>query len=79
MDNFLKQVAALPADAYEISLNRRLDLDLAVLDLLHDLSALFDGYAGLNRDLLPCCSASGRSDSSIRKVFQRNLAFGELC
>src|SRR5438093_6815123 len=78
LDHFLKKVAALPADAHEIALNRRLDLDLAVLDRLHDLSAFFDGYAGLNRNLLPCCSAGGRRDRSIRKVLQRNFAFGEL-
>src|SRR5262249_19135098 len=72
------QVPALAADPHEITLNRRLNLDLAVLDLLHDLSAFFDGYAGLNRNLLPRCSAGGRRDRSIRKVFQRNFTFVEL-
>src|SRR5881628_600555 len=78
LDNFLKQVAALAADAHEVTLNRSLDFDLAVLDLLHNLSTLFDRYTGLNRNLLPRGSAGGRSDGAIRKVFERNLALGEL-
>src|SRR5437867_8682105 len=78
LDNFLKQVAALGADAHEITLDRSLDFDLAVLDLLHYLSTLFDRYTGLNRNLLPRGSAGGRSNGAIRKVFERNLALGEL-
>src|SRR5947207_14275525 len=78
LDNFLKQVAALAADAHEITLNRSLDFDLTVLDLLHNLSTLFDRYTGLNRNLLPRGSASGRSDGAIRKVFERNPALGRL-
>src|SRR5437867_5349582 len=78
LDNFLKQVAALSADAHEITLDRSLDFDLAVLDLLHSLSSLFDRYTGLNRNLLPRGSAGGRSNGAIRKVFERNLALGEL-
>src|SRR3989449_7247980 len=71
LDNFLKQVAALGADAHEITLDRSLDFDLAVLDLLHYLSTLFDRYTGLNRNLLPRGSAGGRSNGAIRKVFER--------
>src|SRR5438876_9573394 len=78
LDNFLKQVAALGADAHEITLDRSLDFDLAVLDLLHNLSTLFNRYTGLNRNLLPRGSAGGRSNGAIRKVFERNLALGEL-
>src|SRR5947207_2420274 len=52
LDRLLKQIPALRANPDEIALNRGLDFDFALLDLLHDFPGFFDGYSGLNRDLL---------------------------
>src|SRR3989442_12234409 len=64
LNRFLEQIPALPAHPHEVALDRGLDLDLAVLDLFHDLFELLDGYARLKRDLCPCFERCDRWQST---------------
>src|ERR1017187_1184437 len=74
----LERVAVLAGDAHEIALNRSLDLQLAVLDLLDDVLGLLRGDALLHGDFLPHGLTRRSDDLAILQALERNRALDQL-
>ncbi len=77
-DGGLQGVAIFAGDAHEIALDGDLDLQLAVLDLLHDVARLLGGDSLLQGDLLLHGGAGGGNDLAVDQALQRHLALDQF-
>src|SRR3989442_1039803 len=77
-NDFLQSVAIFPAHPDQISLNRRLDFLLRVLDKLHNFAGFLNGNSLLHGDALFGHASRRRLDRSVGEAFQRHSAFHQL-
>src|SRR5207302_2790346 len=76
--DLLQGVAVFAAYAHQITLNGSLNLLLAALDFLYDLTRLLGRNALLHRYLLANRAGGGRFDDSVSQRLQRHAALDQL-